>query len=97
MFGCFLQAREGAVYFTELAERVEYGNYVRGGRSAGHKFTAVYDTSRCGLRMLQIIIIIIIIIISNIASRKAEVFLASATCLSFDLQNGLGKHGLDKL
>ena len=26
-FGCFLQAREGNMYFAELAERVEYGNY----------------------------------------------------------------------
>ena len=29
--GCFwlrLQAQEGNIYFTELAERVEYGNYV---------------------------------------------------------------------
>ena len=28
--GCgwlFLQAQEGTIYFTELAERVEYGNY----------------------------------------------------------------------
>ena len=31
IWGCvwlFLQAQEGNTYFTELAERVEYGNYV---------------------------------------------------------------------
>ena len=26
--GLILQAQEGNIYFTELAERVEYGNYV---------------------------------------------------------------------
>ena len=30
--------------------------------SAGHNFTVVHNTSRCGLRMLQIITIIITII-----------------------------------
>ena len=33
IWGCvwlFLQAQEGHIYFTELAERVEYGNYVTG-------------------------------------------------------------------
>ena len=28
LFSLFLQAQEGNIYFTELAERVEYGNYV---------------------------------------------------------------------
>ena len=29
--GSFLQAQRGNAYFTELAERVEYGNYVHSG------------------------------------------------------------------
>ena len=28
-FGLFLQAQKGNTYFTELAERVQYGSYVR--------------------------------------------------------------------
>ena len=42
LFLAVLQAQEGTIYFTELAERVEYGNYVYGSfhrRTAGHRST----------------------------------------------------------
>ena len=35
--GLSLQAREGHIYFTELAERVEYGNYDRSEGTSGRR------------------------------------------------------------
>ena len=61
VFGCFLQALRGDTYFTELAERAEYGNHelinelVLWGRLGSARPNS---SAHCFIRPMTIIIII---------------------------------------
>ena len=58
-----MQAQEGSIYFTELAERVEYGNYNNSNGNDKQIIVIIVIVTIIVIRLLIIIMIIIIIIV----------------------------------
>ena len=53
-----MQAQEGNIYFTELAERVEYGNYAFG--------SPTLDLGRRDFEPRRVVVIVIVIVIVSV-------------------------------